>query len=44
MVTGQQREVAQQVHAGRGHCSTKTHQEVIGLEQEGSGAVFADIF
>ncbi|MEO8185617.1 MAG: hypothetical protein ABI895_42985, partial [Deltaproteobacteria bacterium] len=41
-MTGQDTQVAQQVHAGCGHCSAQADQEVLGLEQDGSSAVFPD--
>jgi len=43
-MTRQKSEVAQQMHPGWGHCSAQAHQQVIGHELDGSGAVFPDIF
>lgn len=43
VVTRQDPEIAQQVPAGSGHRGAQAYQEIIGLEQDGSGAVLPNL-
>ena len=42
VMAGQDAEVAQQVQARRGHCGAQPNQQVVGLEHDGTSAVFPD--